>query len=189
MSALRAWVVLTAAVACAGCGVQLGASAGAALGGGRRAAVRWSSGLGVQYVPLGEHGAFGGLEVEGRGEGREGSLFTLGAQAGYQWNPRARSGAIGWQLHLDVGAPFRDLSLAPGGELYFGGAADLLIWLAPNHENEEINDAFWLLNRSAVLVIELRERTYREHFEGPALLRHDVSLGLAVRGNLATDLL
>jgi hypothetical protein len=127
-----------------------------------------------------------GVEVEGRAERRRSSLFTLGLQLGL--GNLSETARIIQLAHLDGGM----LITANGSSGFYGGGTFAVpIRLDKPVPISERNRNFRILGSHTELEPFLRYRTYYfDVYQGGQRyeVRHDLSIGLAIRAAYSTDI-
>ena len=181
---MRAWPLLLPANV--GCAVQMGGHGGFTPSEPRRATqgvqlsaytAPWTQGSGLVHV-----GVETAAEVEHRVDDDAdylGTDFTMGAQVGYAyWFDSSR---LSLQPHANFGTTLFDSPY----DGYAGFTMAIPIELGPIRDVTDMNHAFQLVARRLSLVPYTRWRcTWND-----AGRHHNVSLGLALRARLSTDLL
>lgn len=174
-----------------GCAMQLGATGGHAVGSrGAEGRPAWTTQAAGSVVVGKERGVLLGSELEGRTELGYGSRWTLGTWLGYSWLPRRERGALGGELHLDLGTPIRDGTIFRYGTHYAGATGSLIIWASERHDEFDADATPWLLVRALEVVTGPRVRCYRDDPAGPVSdTRCDFALSVALRIRMVSDLL
>ena len=152
--------------------------------------VAWSAQGAVSTVAGKERGVLVGGELESRTEYRHGARWTSGAWLGYAWLPERELGAVGGELHADIGTRIEDGTFVRHGNYYVGGAGSLVIWATERHDAYDADATPWLLVRALEVVVGGRVRMHMD--DDPAVSwgrRTDVALTLALRLRLISDLL
>jgi hypothetical protein len=183
-----------------GCNAELGARGGASWVSPRAPSAAQVHGVWVGraavsavYDPLGKvfnrDGILLGGELEGRGESVAGSRFTTGLSVGYARQPQLRPGALGWEVHADVGSPIRRSTLFADGSFYAGGAGALAIWISKRHQLADVNVGQWWLSDGLELVFL---GSTRVHVDSPYAaaarsLRVEATAGAALRLRFMSD--
>lgn len=176
-----------------GCGVELGAHAGAAWTSKTESAtdpnLAFSNRVAATTVLDPDHGPLLGAELEGRAEREVGGRWTAGLLAGYALVPRRRMASMGIEGYVDGGSRIEDASLFNHGQFYAGGGFALPIWLTGSHEGADLNASTWIAKRAVELVPYSRVRFYDDRFEDASRhVRSEIVLGAAIRARWVSDL-
>ena len=196
MRSIHLTAALVAIPLLSGCAVELGARAGF---GGRTGASEdphfvWTSG-GAAHLEIlpnagSRNGIYLGAEVESRNELTLGSRWSLGGSFGFARVPDQKLGALGFELHADLGTRLLEGVLFPNGDVYAGGTAALPIWLFPSRRLSDVNHDPWILTRALEVVFSARFRAYFDHtLDSMQALepRYDTTLGFALRTRFVSD--
>jgi hypothetical protein len=189
-------LVLAAPLLC-GCAAELGGRVG--LGGPISGAPEtrrfvWTSGVAGHTVVFpstgSRNGIYLGSEIENRNEAAVGSRWSLGSSVGFARVPQRKLGAVGFELHADMGTRILEGVLFPNGDLYLGSTAALPIWLFPARQLSDVNNDPWILTRAMELVFSVRGRAYFDHTTDrlhELAPRYDATFGFALRTRFVSD--
>ncbi|MFS8065818.1 MAG: hypothetical protein ACMG6S_05530 [Byssovorax sp.] len=154
----------------------------------------WTSGVAGHIVVFpttgSRNGIYLGSEVENRNEATIGSRWSMGSSVGFARVPQRKLGAVGFELHADMGTRILEGVLFPNGDLYLGSTAALPIWLFPARQLSDVNNDPWILTRALELVFSVRGRAYFDHTTDALhelAPRYDATFGFALRTRFVSD--
>jgi hypothetical protein len=137
--------------------------------------------------PLNEEGVLLGAELESRSEANVGSRWEAGAMAGWGSGPAALGGRLGIEAYAQLGTPLH-ATLFDRGDLYGGATIALPLFLGSARHVEDLNRSTMVMSRRFELVPMLRTRFHRGHNDTAHTCHVDVTLGLALRLRMVSDL-
>ena len=179
---------LVLALAACGCATQMGVAGGIEAPVREKASFGWRGHLAALMVPPpGESGLVGGAELQGTGNVREGARILPGAVFGYSWAPEPRTGALGFELHADLGTESRAWRLLERGNFYGGMTVSTLIFLGSTRDRNALNENVRALKAIPLVVFSLRPRYTRLPGCGAECSRFSVMGEVAFRMALVTD--
>ncbi|HZF49584.1 MAG TPA: hypothetical protein VE093_13085 [Polyangiaceae bacterium] len=188
MRTLSALVSIAIAGLLSGCSVEFGGHAGAGNVAKSPPHLMWAShasgGLNLGGILL-------GAEVEARSESNIGARWNTGLQLGYTQPPTARkTGAVGGEIHADIGTRVYGTTLFPNGDFYWGGTGALIVWLYPEREFSNVNTDELIFSKALELVPYVRARFYYDHDlatgQNPQI-HYDLGGGFALRLHYVSD--
>lgn len=180
-------LAIIGALATASCGLDLGAGGGVvntpgAVGFGRLAASTKIN------IPMNEYGPLFGLALESRAEEDVGVRYLGGIMVGYGESPQQWGKPYGFEAYGEIGTPLRS-TLFHRWDLYTGLGLGIPIRLQPRRPLADLNDTTKILSRGFELVPLTRARMYVDHDSGSETSRFEITVGLAFRLRVSTDLL
>jgi hypothetical protein len=184
----RCWVALLPTLCAVGCGADLGAGgglearSGAAVGYGRIAA---STKLGT---PTNDHGLLVGGSLESRAQEGLGARYDIGLMLGWGTGPAAIGGRWGLETFLEFGTPIEN-ALFRHGNCFAGAAVATPYHFGTPRQVLDLNDATWIATSRLELVPMLRSRVHFDDASSGFTTKVDVTLGLALRLRIISDLL